>query len=92
MKTIFIVSRNADFTASRLMTESALTSQGYIDEGIYEVFDITTSESLGKMNATQVIQRIKQNENAYKINEMNGKSESANEPKTWYVSARPLYN
>ena len=86
MKTIFIFSRNADFTASRLMTETALTGQGYIDEGTYEVYDITASEQLGEMNAAEVIRQIKSNENAYRVKPLR-----SDNPTTFYVSARPLY-
>ena len=39
MKTIFIVSRKPDFTASRLMEEPALMSHGYICCGMYKVYD-----------------------------------------------------
>lgn len=99
MKTIFIVSRKADFSASRLMTESALMSQGYLSCGTYMLHDITNGEAkfLGKMEAAQAVQRIKQDENAYKIEEVPGESKDdsitrfTDQPKIFYVSARPLY-
>ena len=99
MKTIFIVSREADFSASRLMTEPALTSHGYICCGTYEVHDVTSQESkyLGKMDAPEVIHRIKQDENSYKIEEVVGESQEktivrfSDKPKIFYVSARPLH-
>lgn len=99
MKTIFIVSKKADFSASRLMTESGLKSFGYICLGSYKVYEIADDNILflGTMDANTAIQRIKQNENSYRIEEIrsenteNGLTRFTDEPKVFYVSARPLY-
>ncbi|MBR5193842.1 MAG: hypothetical protein IKW37_05485 [Bacteroidaceae bacterium] len=56
MKTIFIVSRKPDFTASRLMEKPALMSHGYICCGIYRLFEMVagTTVFLGEMSAPEV--------------------------------------
>lgn len=58
MKTIFIVSRKPDFTASRLMEEPALMSHGYICCGIYCVYELVeeTPVFVGQMSATEVME------------------------------------
>lgn len=99
MKTIFIVSEKADFSASRLMTESALMSHGYICCETYDVYDVTGRKNLylGKMDASEVIHHIKQDGNSYLIKEVPGKNKEetivrfSDKPKIFYVSARPLY-
>lgn len=99
MKTIFIVSKKADFSASRLMSESGLKSFGYICCGSYKVYETTDENSifLGIMDATEVIQHIKQDEKFYKVEEVKSESTEDNfirytdEPKVFYISARPLY-
>ena len=56
MKTIFIVSRKPDFTASRLMEEPALMSHGYICCGIYRLYEMVagTAVFVGEMSGPEV--------------------------------------
>lgn len=61
MKTIFIVSRKLDFTASRLMEESALMSHGYICCGIYRLYEIVagTDVFIGEKSGLEVFGMIR---------------------------------
>ena len=54
MKTIFIVSRKPDFTASRLMEKPALMSHGYICCGIYRLFEMVDYDYCGRFDLTGV--------------------------------------
>ena len=98
MKTIFMVSRKPDFSACRLMTESALMSHGYICCGTFSVFDVTsgTSTYVGSMNASEVMECVKKDTASYRVEEIpKTRSEQcvpkfSDEPMVLYVSARPL--
>jgi len=98
MKTIFMVSRKPDFSACRLMTESALMSHGYICCGTFSVFDVTsgTSTYVGSMNASEVMECIKKDTASYRVEEIpETRSKQcvptfSDEPLVLYVSARPL--
>lgn len=100
MKTIFMVSKKPDFSACRLMTESALMSHGYICCGTFKVYGITgdTSTFVGEMNASEVIERIKKEPAPFKVEEVAGtRSDTcvpkfSDEPLVLYVSARELYD
>ena len=98
MKTIFMVSRKPDFSACRLMTESALMSHGYICCGTFRVYDVTgeTSTFVGVMNASEVMKCVKKESSSFKVEEVLGtRSEScvpkfSSEPLVLYLSSRPL--
>ena len=77
MKTIFMVSRKPDFSACRLMTESALMSHGYICCGTYKVYDVTGSAStfVGEMNAAAVIKHIEKEAASFRDEEMSLKAQ-----------------
>ena len=99
MKTIFLVSKKPDFSACRLMTESALMSHGYICCGTFRVYDVTsgTSTFVGEMNASEVMECIKKEATSYRVEELpDTRTEScvpkfSDDPLVLYVSARPLY-
>ena len=99
MKTIFMVSKKPDFSACRLMTESALMSHGYICCGTFRVYDVTsgTSTFVGEMNASEVMECIKKEATSFRVEELpDTRTEScvpkfSDEPLVLYVSARPLY-
>ena len=78
MKTIFIVSRKPDFTASRLMEEPALMSHGYICCGIYRVYELVeeTPVFVGQMGATEVMECISKEVMSYKIEKLPGTASS----------------
>ena len=96
MKTIFIVSRKPDFTASRLMEEPALMSHGYICCGIYRVYELVeeTPVFVGQMSASEVMECISKEGMSYKIEKLPGTASSCcvhpytDDPQIWYVSAR----
>ena len=99
MKSIFMVSKKPDFSACRLMTESALMSHGYICCGTFSVYDVTsgTSTFVGTMNAAEVMKCIKKDESSsYRVEEIPGtKTQNcvpkfSDEPLVLYVSTRPL--
>lgn len=99
MKTIFMVSRKPDFSACRLMTESALMSHGYICCGTFKVYDVTGSAStfVGEMNASEVMESVKKESASFRVEEVPGTKSTDCVPKfsdvplVLYVSARPLY-
>ena len=99
MKTIFMVSRKPDFSACRLMTESALMSHGYICCGTFRVYDVTsgTSTFVGEMNASEVMECIKKEATSFRVEELpDTRTEScvskfSDESLVLYVSVRPLY-
>ena len=99
MKTIFMVSRKPDFSACRLMTESALMSHGYICCGTFRVYDVTsgTSTFVGEMNASEVMECIKKEAASFRVEELpDTRTEScvskfSDEFLVLYVSVRPLY-
>ena len=96
MKTIFIVSRKPDFTASRLMEEPALMSHGYICCGIYRVYELVeeTPVFVGQMGATEVMECISKEGMSYKIEKLPQTASSScvhpftDDPQVWYISAR----
>ena len=96
MKTIFMVSRKPDFSACRLMTESALMSHGYICCGTYKVYDVTGSAStfVGEMNAAAVIKHIEKEAASFRVEEVPDTKSSdcvpkfSDEPMVLYLSAR----
>lgn len=96
MKTIFIVSRKPDFTASRLMEEPALMSHGYICCGIYRLYEMVGGSAVfvGEMSAEEVMESIKRKVTSFKVEKLPGtESESCvtsftDEPQVLYVSAR----
>lgn len=98
MKTIFMVSKKPDFSACRLMTESALMSHGYICCGTFRVYDVTgeTSTFVGAMNASEVMEFVKKESASFRVEEILGtRSDSCvpkftDEPLVLYISARPL--
>ena len=99
MKTIFMVSKKPDFSACRLMTESALMSHGYICCGTFRVYDVTsgTSTFVGEMNASEVMECIKKEATSFRVEELpDTRTEScvskfSDESLVLYVSVRPLY-
>ena len=99
MKTIFLVSKKPDFSACRLMTESALMSHGYICCGTFRVYDVTsgTSTFVGEMNASEVMECIKKEATSFRVEELpDTRTEScvskfSDESLVLYVSVRPLY-
>lgn len=99
MKTIYLVSKKPDFSACRLMTESALMSHGYICCGTFRVYDVTgeTSTFVGEMNASEVITCITKETASFRVEEVLGTHSECcvpkfgDEPLVLYVSARPLY-
>lgn len=98
MKTIFIVSRKPDFTASRLMEESALTSHGYICCGMYKVHEMLDDASVfvGEMSVAKVMECIKKEYSSYRIERVSDTASSncvvtfTSDPQVLYVSARNL--
>lgn len=98
MKTIFMVSRKPDFSACRLMTESALMSHGYICCGMFKVYDVTEGAStfVGEMNAAAVLAHIGKEQTSFRVEEIPGTKSPdcvpkfSDEPLVLYVSARTL--
>ena len=96
MKTIFIVSRKPDFTASRLMEEPALMSPGYICCGIYRLHEMVGDAAVfvGEMSAERIMEIIKKKIASFRVEKVLGtESESCvtsftGEPQVLYVSAR----
>ena len=98
MKTIFIVSQKPDFTASRLMEETALMSHGYICCGIYKVYEIAegTEEFVGEMFASDVIEKIKSGASSFRVEKVPGSKSAScvpifgDQPNVLYVCARSM--
>lgn len=96
MKSIFIVSRKSDFTASRLMEEAVLMSHGYICCGIYRLYEMVedTAVFVGEMSAEDVLGRIKAKTISFRVEKVPGTaSESCvtsftDDPQVLFVSAR----
>lgn len=96
MKTIFIVSRKPDFTASRLMEETALMSHGYICCGFYKLYELGDGFPVfvGEMSAEDVLDSVKKKAVPFRVEKVSGtESESCvpsftDEPLVLYVSAR----
>lgn len=96
MKTIFIVSRKSDFTASRLMEEPTLTSHGYICCGIYKLYEMVGESAVfvGEMSAEEAVESVKKKVTSFRVEKVSGtESESCvtsftDEPQVLYISAR----
>lgn len=96
MKTIFIVSRKPDFTASRLMEVPALMSHGYICCGIYRLYEMVagTAVFVGEMSGPEVFGVVAKEGASFRVE---GVPETmcacvaapfTDEPQVLYVSAR----
>lgn len=96
MKTIFIVSRKSDFTASRLMEEPALMSHGYICCGIYKLYEMVlgTAVFVGEMSVPEVFEVIRKEGASFRVERVSGTIDACcaipftDEPQVLYVSAR----
>ena len=96
MKTIFIVSRKSDFTASRLMEEPALMSHGYICCGIYRLYEMVlgTAVFVGEMSGPEVFEVIGKEGTSFCVERVPGTIGTCSaipftdDPQVLYVSAR----
>ncbi len=96
MKTIFIVSKKPDFTASRLMEEPALMSHGYICCGSYRLYEMVQGSVtfVGEMSASEVMERVRQVGASYRVEKIletvSGccAAPFTDEPQVFYVSPR----
>lgn len=96
MKTIFIVSRKLDFTASRLMEEPALSSHGYICCGLFRLYEVRedTMSFVGELCAAEVMERIKREGAVFRVERVPETASDCcavpftDEPQVLYVSAR----
>ena len=93
MKSVFIVSRKPDFTASPLMEEPALMSHGYICCGIYKLYELMdeTSVFVGEMEAAEVMECIRRKGVSYRVEKVQGTASSScvltytDDPQVFYV-------